>query len=305
MRAPDALNAVNPDTDHGIQSERPTPGLDVLQAKVSELVDEPVILSDLRWSSIFRLSMRLANSYQAGCVFLAGDAAHIHLPTGGQGMNTSIQDAYNLAWKLALLLKGVSPENLLESYTVERREEGEKVIERTLQASMGTSNKGFRTGRLTDTQLLVTYRTSPWVSQDTAPTRPDDALRPGDRAPDCTGLRRQGVGYAFRLFDVLRGTVHVLLVDVRSDTKKVLDDLYQLALRFQEDFGADFGCVSWPSVRRRIASARLHKLTWCMIPKERSPAFIPQKMALPGLSGRMGTSAGKVMAISLPDYAPV
>ncbi len=61
-------------------------------------------LSDLRWSSIFRISMRLASSYRSGRVFIAGDAAHIHPPTGGQGMNTGIQDAYNLAWKLALVV---------------------------------------------------------------------------------------------------------------------------------------------------------------------------------------------------------
>lgn len=241
MRAPDTLSGISPDTDHGIQSERPTPGLDVLQAKVSELVHEPVVLSDLRWSSIFRISMRLASSYQAGRLFLAGDAAHIHPPTGGQGMNTGIQDAYNLAWKLALVLKNRSPESLLASYTAERREEGAKVIERTMQASMSTSSKGFKTGRLTDTQLLVTYRNSPWVSQDTVPESTADALHAGDRAPDCSGLRGQGVGHTFRLFDVLRGITHVLLVDVRGNAQAVLDDLYQLALRFQQEFGADFG----------------------------------------------------------------
>lgn len=241
MRVPDALSVFSLGTDHGIQSERPAPGLDVLQAKVDELVNEPVVLSDLRWSSIFRISMRLADRYQVGRVFVAGDAAHIHLPTGGQGMNTGIQDAYNLAWKLALVLKNRSPESLLESYTIERREEGEKVIERTMQASMSTSNKGFKTGRLTDTQLLVTYRNSPWVSQDVAPKATADALRPGDRAPDCTGLRQQGVGHGFRLFDVLQGTAHVLLVDVHGNTQAILNDLYPFAVSLREEFGEDFG----------------------------------------------------------------
>jgi 2-polyprenyl-6-methoxyphenol hydroxylase-like FAD-dependent oxidoreductase len=70
---------------------------------------------------MFRISMRLADRYRQGRVFIAGDAAHIHPPTGGQGMNTGIQDAYNLAWKLALVLDAAAPEALLDSYEAERR----------------------------------------------------------------------------------------------------------------------------------------------------------------------------------------
>ncbi|WP_454062374.1 FAD-dependent monooxygenase [Candidatus Nitrospira salsa] len=78
-------------------------------------------LSQLVWHSRFRISRRLVSTYRRGRVFLAGDAAHIHSPAGGQGMNTGIQDAFNLGWKLALVNQGLSPESLLDSYEVERR----------------------------------------------------------------------------------------------------------------------------------------------------------------------------------------
>ncbi|RAJ93242.1 2-polyprenyl-6-methoxyphenol hydroxylase-like FAD-dependent oxidoreductase [Larkinella arboricola] len=240
MLAPTDSTPDRAGTDHGIQSERAAPGLELLQAKADQLVGEPIRLSDLRWSSIFRISMRLARSYQAGRVFLAGDAAHIHPPTGGQGMNTGIQDAYNLAWKLALVLRGKSPMSLLESYTMERRQEAENVIERSVRASMNTGAAGFKTDKLADTQLTVSYRHSPWV-EPVSDANWSSALQPGDRAPDCPGLRRQGVGYPFRLFDVLRGTAHVLLLNLPEPTQGSLDDLHALAARLRDEFGEDLG----------------------------------------------------------------
>src|SRR5262249_56418960 len=68
-----------------------------------------------------RISSRHAPHYRQGRVFMAGDAVHIHSPAGGQGMNTCIQDAFNLAWKLALVHQGRAPEALLDSYEVERQ----------------------------------------------------------------------------------------------------------------------------------------------------------------------------------------
>lgn len=73
------------------------------------------------WMSNFRISYRVVKDFRKGCVFLAGDAAHIHSPFGGQGMNIGIQDAYNLAWKLSLELQGKAREGLLETYQEERK----------------------------------------------------------------------------------------------------------------------------------------------------------------------------------------
>ena len=83
---------------------RAQPELHHIQAVLDRLSPEPTTARNLRWSSVFRISHRIVDAYGRGRVFVAGDAAHIHPPTGAQGMNTGIQDAHNLAWKLALAL---------------------------------------------------------------------------------------------------------------------------------------------------------------------------------------------------------
>jgi len=93
-------------------------------AEVQKVVDErcptKLSLGDPRWIAAFAIHRRHVNRYRVGRVFIAGDAAHIHSPAGGQGMNTGIQDACNLAWKLALALSGRVSEDFLESYNDER-----------------------------------------------------------------------------------------------------------------------------------------------------------------------------------------
>jgi 2-polyprenyl-6-methoxyphenol hydroxylase-like FAD-dependent oxidoreductase len=202
-------------SDHGIQSELGGPDLPLIQAIADRLVPGKPRLSEMRWSSLFRISMRLADHYRLGCVFLAGDAAHIHPPTGGQGMNTGIQDAYNLAWKLALVLKGAVPEALLDGYEAERRPVGADVVARTRAASERYGRERGEADRLADTQIKVSYRGSAWVSDDVMD--PDPGMpTAGDRAPDAGGLRRNNVGFPLRLFDVLRGTQHVLVAHYRE-----------------------------------------------------------------------------------------
>ena len=164
-------------------------------------------------------------AYRVGNAFIVGDAAHIHPPTGGQGMNTGIQDAYNLAWKMALVLRGAADARLLDSYEAERRPVGAEVVERTRQASMSFGrDRGRKANRLEDTQILVNYRGSPWV-RDAARARKKTALRAGDRAPDAHGLRQDQVGFPLRLFDVLRGTAHVLVIYLtgRAARRQVVD----------------------------------------------------------------------------------
>lgn len=110
---------------HGLEGGR-RPTLGHIQAVLDRLAPEPTRASALRWSSVFRISHRLAGNYGGGRVFLAGDAAHIHPPTGAQGMNTGIQDAYNLGWKLALAVQGRAADGLLDSYDAERRPIGRR-----------------------------------------------------------------------------------------------------------------------------------------------------------------------------------
>lgn len=203
-------------TDHGIQAELTGPSLADLQAVADELLPDHAPLSDLRWSSVYRISMRLAAAFRQGRCFIAGDAAHIHPPTGGQGMNTGIQDAYNLAWKLALVLKGASPCSLLDSYEDERRPVGAEVIARTREASEGYGReRGGAPDRAADAQVSVSYRRTNWV-EDEAGELGSAGPAAGDRAPDVAGLVRQGLGFPVRLFDVLRGTEHVLVVHLNG-----------------------------------------------------------------------------------------
>jgi hypothetical protein len=85
-------------------------------------------MSDPVWLAAFRINERKVRDYSRGRVFLAGDAAHIHSPAGGQGMNTGMQDAFNLAWKLALVIEGAAKPSLLDSYSRERSAVGDRVL---------------------------------------------------------------------------------------------------------------------------------------------------------------------------------
>jgi hypothetical protein len=105
---------------------------------------------DPTWLSRFTDMTRQAATYRAGRVLLAGDAAHVHSPAGGQGLNTGVQDAVNLGWKLAQVVKGVSPEGLLDTYHAERHPVGARVLRTTM--AMTALNRGDdRTQALRDT----------------------------------------------------------------------------------------------------------------------------------------------------------
>jgi len=91
-----------------------------LTVPVTEIFSLAMVF-DAKWVSLYRLHHRMAEWFRVGNVFLlAGDAAHVHSPVGGQGMNTGIQDAYNHAWKLAMVINGQAGETLLDSYSTER-----------------------------------------------------------------------------------------------------------------------------------------------------------------------------------------
>jgi 2-polyprenyl-6-methoxyphenol hydroxylase-like FAD-dependent oxidoreductase len=111
---------------HGQMPGNPT--LEDVQTVVDARGPGGMIVSDPIWLSAFRINERKVADYRSGRVFVAGDAAHIHSPAGGQGMNTGMQDAFNLAWKLALVCRGVPEGALLESYNVERSAVGAQVL---------------------------------------------------------------------------------------------------------------------------------------------------------------------------------
>ena len=108
---------------------------DVLYEEIERRIKDEAQLEldvhDVEWFSTYKVHTRHASSFASGRCFLAGDAAHVHSPAGAQGMNTGIQDAYNLAWKLALVLKGAADERLLDTYDEERLENAKNLLQTT------------------------------------------------------------------------------------------------------------------------------------------------------------------------------
>jgi 2-polyprenyl-6-methoxyphenol hydroxylase-like FAD-dependent oxidoreductase len=196
------------------------PGLHHIQAVLDRLSPQPTTASHLRWSSVFRISHRLVDRYGVGRVFVAGDAAHIHPPTGAQGMNTGIQDAYNLGWKLALAARGAAAPGLLATYDTERRPIGAEVVGRTVRAARTGIGAGehmsLETLAMREGQLLLGYPDSPLVHEDVTDGCLSGGPLPGMRAPDASGLRQDTVGFALRWHELLRHPDLTLLMWVRD-----------------------------------------------------------------------------------------
>ncbi|OKJ66002.1 rifampin monooxygenase [Streptomyces sp. CB02261] len=115
----------------GVAEDRAAPTLDEFRQQLRAFAGTDFGVHSPRWLSRFGDATRQAERYRVGRVFLAGDAAHIHPPTGGQGLNLGIQDAFNLGWKLAAAVDGRAPEGLLDTYQAERHPAGARVVENT------------------------------------------------------------------------------------------------------------------------------------------------------------------------------
>ena len=107
--------------------------IDELQRMLDRLLPGEMRVSNPRWIGTFDIPHHVATTYRRGRVLIAGDACHLHPPLGGQGMNASIQDACNLGWKLALVARGIAPEDLLDTYEQERLPVGRKLVESTMR----------------------------------------------------------------------------------------------------------------------------------------------------------------------------
>jgi 2-polyprenyl-6-methoxyphenol hydroxylase-like FAD-dependent oxidoreductase len=196
------------------------PSLAELEALFRARTNRAATLTDPVWLARFRLHHRGVHRYRAGRLFVAGDAAHIHSPAGGQGMNTGIQDAWNLGWKLALAVQRRADDALLDSYGEERQPVGERLLRFTDRLfSVGTSTNPLVTAardfliprvlpRLMATagrrallfrqlsELAIHYRSSPIVEDHRVGFH--GGPRAGDRAPD-------GAFGGSTLFSALRG----------------------------------------------------------------------------------------------------
>jgi 2-polyprenyl-6-methoxyphenol hydroxylase-like FAD-dependent oxidoreductase len=144
------------------QPEGDAPSLELVRKILAQRAPANFEARALHWASYFRIHHRHVAQLRMGRIFIAGDAAHIHSPFGGQGMNTGLQDVWNLAWKLDLFLRGRGNERLLESYSAERLPVIKSVIEVThlLTKALGTPN-GFAQA-LRDTVIPMVSRLAPF-----------------------------------------------------------------------------------------------------------------------------------------------
>ncbi|GLQ98025.1 FAD-dependent oxidoreductase [Dyella mobilis] len=211
----------------GVVALAPLPGTDAYQFQASLTPDMPtepslalfqqiletrsgrrdIRLIDASWMSYWRANVRMVDRYRVGRAFVAGDAAHVHTPAGGQGMNTGIQDAYNLGWKLAAVIGGAN-ESLLNTYEEERLPVAAAVLglsNRLMARAVAARHLVPRRGAETF-QLDINYRGCSLAQElRHAPSE----LRAGDRAPDAPGLLRDG--QPCRMFDLYRGP-HITLL---------------------------------------------------------------------------------------------
>lgn len=191
-----------------------------------------ITLTGVNWASIYHVHHRMAKHFRVGRCFLLGDAAHLHTPAGGQGMNTGIGDGYNLAWKLALVVNKKAHPNLLESYERERQPVARAVLRGTdkVFGLQVTGNPIFQRARLSRIpplvkmlevlglekwvyknaeQMWIEYRKSPAVSERSAYSR-RRGVHAGDRAP--YGFFEVGASQRTSIFNLLKGVKHHLLL---------------------------------------------------------------------------------------------
>lgn len=219
-----------------------TPSLADCQALVDRRLKQRLALSDLRWSSYFHINSRRVQKLRDGRVFVVGDAAHIHSPAGGQGMNTGIQEAMNLAWKIALVTKGEAGDTLLDTYDEERKPIEKEVITRTdtlfqlvgAQGGLKALLRDWIVPLFADTEAFQDFVTR-FVSEiaidyrSSSLTLPDQfgggAVHAGDRAADALvevaggphGRREEA--HLFELLDPARFTLLLFEADALADAR--------------------------------------------------------------------------------------
>lgn len=199
-------------TDYRVQLDNRPPELAGLPPTLEEMQDafarftgSTAKISDPVWASAFNIHRRQAVAYRAGRAFLGGDAAHIHTPAGGQGLNTGLQDGLNLGWKLAMVVNGHADPSLLDSYEDERKPIAAGVLELAEHLARNPDALLTRTDvapvalATRVSQLLVNYRSGPMGQE----SRGEGCLVAGDRVPDVEidgqSIYRAGRGPGFIL----------------------------------------------------------------------------------------------------------
>ncbi len=247
------------------------PDLQLLQQLFNERSHIQANLTNPVWTSSFTIRQRMVDKSRIGRVFVAGDALSSHSPVGGQGMNAGLQDAYNLAWKLALAIAGEASTDLLDSYPIEREPVSKLILASTELATriVTLSNPiykqirryaaGFFTNfdsvqkRIVSTisGLKVNYRKSPIVQEEypfllpnLSPKRLNlidwwhfhHGLKAGDRAPDIMVQTKDGKQSLYRVFSGIKH--HLLLFAGQVTTPANYARLSQITQEVERKFGA-------------------------------------------------------------------
>jgi 2-polyprenyl-6-methoxyphenol hydroxylase-like FAD-dependent oxidoreductase len=212
-------------------NEEPDLSIDGLRRLVRARTGKPELdVREVLFASHFGSRSGMAKHFRVGRVFLVGDAAHVHPPAGGQGMNTSVQDAYNLGWKLRHVISHGAPDALLDSYEQERLPVAAHLLEFVLQMHKDWLGKGKdkeepRQGE--HMQLGLNYRGGP-LSLDERPAVADGVTRAGDRAPDARLADARAA--PLRLFDLFRGA-HFTLLSLGGAESPALEPRHAAAVR--------------------------------------------------------------------------
>jgi len=194
------------------EDEEPDLSIEALRKLVRERTGRPELnVREVLFVSHFGSRSGMAKHFRIGRIFLVGDAAHVHPPAGGQGMNTSVQDAYNLGWKLGHVLRHGAPAALLDTYEAERLPVAAHLLEFVMQMHrdwLGKARDKEEPRKGEHMQLGLNYRGGP-LSVDERPAVAEGVTRAGDRAPDARLM--DATGTATRLFDFFRGPHFTLL----------------------------------------------------------------------------------------------
>ncbi|GGS43503.1 FAD-dependent monooxygenase [Streptomyces violaceus] len=209
-------------TEYGPVADREEPAtFEQLREALIRLAGTDWGMHSPRWVSRFGDAARQASRYRDGRVLLAGDAAHIHYPAGGQGLNVGVQDAVNLGWKLASVVRGQAPVSLLDSYHAERHPVAERVLHNT-RAQSALARPGAQTDALRDVlaSLMVfddvnRYLCGMITGLDIRYPVDDEHPLAGHRVPDADLKTPDG---AARVYELLHGARPVLL-DLRGSSE--------------------------------------------------------------------------------------
>jgi 3-(3-hydroxy-phenyl)propionate hydroxylase len=238
--------------DRDPQNQQP-PTLDEMTAIIHDVADPCAEVRDAQWFNRFRTGYRLAARFRENRAFLAGDAGHVHIPIGGQGMNYGMHDAFNLAWKLAAVIKGEARPALLDTYSAERHPVDEALVrgtDRAFHLLMGAPAASARIMRLAGplalslqplqkrirdvlAEMNVAYPASP-LSEDHGGSSGPTA---GDRAPDAIVVSLPE-GRTTSLFQVLHGTRWTLLLFAGLDpTPHDIESLQRIGASLAAPYG--------------------------------------------------------------------